>query len=64
MLRFKCRSIVVANLRRVMLLLAAAALVLSPAAARADLGDQLFKLLPDDGAPGGHGGPAAFKRGF
>jgi len=33
-----------------MKLLAAAALVLSTAAVRADLGDQLFKLLPDDGA--------------
>ncbi len=31
-------------------LLAAAASVLSTAAAYADLGDQLFKLLPDDGA--------------
>ena len=31
-------------------ILAAAALVLSTAAAQADLGDQLFKLLPDDGA--------------
>ncbi len=31
-------------------LVAAAASVLSTAAAYADLGDQLFKLLPDDGA--------------
>ena len=31
-------------------LLAAAASVLSTAPAHADLGDQLFKLLPDDGA--------------
>ncbi len=31
-------------------LLAAAALVLSTSAAQADLGDQLFKLLPNDGA--------------
>ena len=31
-------------------LLGAAVLVLSTAAAQADLGDQLFKLLPDDGA--------------
>ena len=34
------------------LLAAAAASVLSTAAASADLGDQLFKLLPDDGAAG------------
>ncbi|MCH8261104.1 MAG: FG-GAP repeat protein, partial [Planctomycetes bacterium] len=34
------------------LLVAAAASVLSTAAAYADLGDQLFKLLPDDGAAG------------
>ena len=33
-------------------LFAAAASVLSTAAANADLGDQLFKLLPDDGAAG------------
>ena len=37
-------------MRNVRPLLAAAALVLSTAAAHADLGDQLFKLLPDDGA--------------
>ncbi|MCH8879730.1 MAG: hypothetical protein IID34_07595 [Planctomycetes bacterium] len=37
-------------MRRFMPLLVAAALVLSTAAANADLGDQLFKLLPDDGA--------------
>ena len=49
MLRFKFRSIVVSNLRRLMPLLAAAALVLSAATAQADLGDQLFKLLPNDG---------------
>ena len=34
------------------LLFAAAATVLNPAPAYADLGDQLFKLLPDDGAEG------------
>ena len=34
------------------LLIAAAASVLSTATAYADLGDQLFKLLPDDGAEG------------
>ena len=34
------------------LLVAAAASVLSTPAAYADLGDQLFKLLPDDGAAG------------
>ena len=50
MLHFKFRSIVVANLRRLTSVLAAGALVLSPAAAQADLGDQLFKLLPEDGA--------------
>ena len=50
MLRFKFRSIVVASLRRLMPILAAAALVLGPTAAHADLGDQLAKLLPDDGA--------------
>ncbi len=33
-------------------LIAPAALVLSTAGAYADLGDQLFKLLPDDGAAG------------
>ncbi|MCZ6652632.1 MAG: FG-GAP repeat protein, partial [Planctomycetota bacterium] len=37
-------------MRRFMPLLAAAVIVLSTAAAQADLGDQLFKLLPDDGA--------------
>ncbi len=37
-------------MRPLMPLLAAVALVLSTAAAHADLGDQLFKLLPDDGA--------------
>ena len=37
-------------MRRLMPLLAAAAIVLSTTSARADLGDQLFKLLPDDGA--------------
>ena len=37
-------------MRRLLPLLASAALVLSTAAAQADLGDQLFKLLPDDGA--------------
>ena len=40
----------------IMPLLAAAVSVLSPAAAYADLGDQLFKLLPDDGAPFDHFG--------
>ena len=39
-------------MRHFMPLLAAAAFVLSTAAAQADLGDQLFKLLPDDGALG------------
>ena len=52
MLHFKFHSIVVANLRRLMLLLAATALVLSTTAAQADLGDQLFKLLADDGTAG------------
>ncbi|MCH8968343.1 MAG: FG-GAP repeat protein, partial [Planctomycetes bacterium] len=52
MLCFNSRSIVVTNLRRLMPLLAAAALVLSTAAAQADVGDQLFKLLADDGAEG------------
>ncbi len=37
-------------MRRFVPLLAAAALVLSTALAQADLGDQLFKLLADDGA--------------
>ena len=37
-------------MRHLTLLLAAAASVLSTAPAYADLGDQLFKLLPDDGA--------------
>ncbi|MCK4872872.1 MAG: FG-GAP repeat protein [Phycisphaerales bacterium] len=37
-------------MRYLMLLLAAAASVLSTAPAHADLGDQLFKLLPSDGA--------------
>ena len=37
-------------MRHLVPLLAAAASVLSTAAAYADLGDQLFKLLPDDGA--------------
>ena len=39
-------------MRYFMPLLAAAALFLSSAPAQADLGDQLFKLLPDDGAGG------------
>ncbi len=39
-------------MRHLMLLCATAALVLSPAPAQADLGDQLFKFLPDDGAAG------------
>ena len=39
-------------MRHFMPLLAAAALVLSPAAAQADLGDQLFKFLADDGSEG------------
>ncbi|MCH8342967.1 MAG: FG-GAP repeat protein [Planctomycetes bacterium] len=39
-------------MRHLMPLLAAAASVLSTAPAYADLGDQLFKLLPDDGAAG------------
>ncbi len=43
-------------MRHLMPLLATAALVLSTAAAYADLGDQLFKLLPDDAAAQG-GGP-------
>ena len=38
-------------MRHLMPLLAAVALVLSAAAVHADLGDQLFKLLPNDGAP-------------
>ena len=38
------------TMRHFMPLLAAAALVLSTAQAQADLGDQLFKLLADDGA--------------
>ena len=38
-------------MRHLMPLLAAAALVLSTSAAHADLGDQLFKLLPNDGWP-------------
>ncbi len=37
-------------MRQLLLLFAVLALFLSPAAAQADLGDQLFKLLPDDGA--------------
>ncbi len=37
-------------MRHLMPLLALSAIVLSAAAAQADLGDQLFKLLPDDGA--------------
>ena len=37
-------------MRRLMPVLAAAALLLSTAAAQADLGEQLAKLLPDDGA--------------
>ncbi|MCH8152249.1 MAG: FG-GAP repeat protein [Planctomycetes bacterium] len=37
-------------MRHLMPLLAAAAAVLSTGSAYADLGDQLFKLLPDDGA--------------
>ncbi|MCH7849918.1 MAG: FG-GAP repeat protein, partial [Planctomycetes bacterium] len=36
----------------VMPLLAAGVTLLSTGAAHADLGDQLFKLLPDDGAAG------------
>ena len=39
-------------MRHLLRLLAAAALALSTAAAHADLGDQLFKLLPDDGEAG------------
>ncbi len=39
-------------MRYLMPLLAAAALVLSTAGAYGDLGDQLFKLLADDGAMG------------
>ncbi|MCZ6612369.1 MAG: FG-GAP repeat protein [Planctomycetota bacterium] len=39
-------------MRHLMPLLAAAASVLSTAPAYADLGDQLFKLLADDGAAG------------
>ena len=38
-------------MRHLLRLLAAAALVLSTAVASADLGDQLFELLPDDGMP-------------
>ncbi|MCH8153379.1 MAG: FG-GAP repeat protein, partial [Planctomycetes bacterium] len=38
------------DMRHLTPLLAAAASVLSTAPAHADLGDQLFKLLPDDGA--------------
>ena len=49
MLHFKFRSIVVTNPRRLMPFLAAAALVLSTTTARADIGDQLFKLLPGCG---------------
>ncbi|MCZ6653400.1 MAG: hypothetical protein O7D91_10295 [Planctomycetota bacterium] len=52
MLRFKFRSIVVASVCHFMPLLAATGLLLSPASANADLGDQLFKLLPNDGAEG------------
>ncbi len=37
-------------MRHLMPLLAAGAIVLNTGAAYADLGDQLFKLLPDDGA--------------
>ncbi len=37
-------------MRSLMPVLAVAALVLSAGVAQADLGDQLFKLLPDDGA--------------
>ncbi len=40
-------------MRHLLRLLAAAVLVLSTAAAYADLGDQLFELLPPDGGPGG-----------
>ncbi len=43
-------------MRQFMLLLAAAALVLIPAAAHADLGDQLYKLLPNDGSEDDHFG--------
>ncbi len=39
-------------MRHLVLLLVAAALVLTTAAAQADLGDQIAKLLPDDGAAG------------
>ncbi len=42
-------------------LFAAAASVLSTAPAYADLGDQLFKLLPDDGAEGDFFGPASVR---
>jgi hypothetical protein len=38
------------NMRRLMSRLAAAALVPGTTAGRADLGDQLILLLPDDGA--------------
>jgi hypothetical protein len=58
MLRFKFRSIVVTNLRRLVSLLAAAALVLSTTAAQAGLGDQLFKLLADDGTTADYFGNA------
>ena len=37
-------------MRHLTLLLAATVSMLSTAPAQADLGDQLFKLLPDDGA--------------
>ncbi len=40
------------NMRHLMPLLAAAASVLSTAPVYADLGDELFKLLADDGAAG------------
>ncbi|MCK4872138.1 MAG: FG-GAP repeat protein [Phycisphaerales bacterium] len=43
-------------MRYLMLLLAAAASVLSTTAAHADFGDQLFKLLADDGAGGDYFG--------
>ncbi len=43
-------------MRRLIPLLAAAASVLSTAPAYADLGDQLTKLLPDDGATADHFG--------
>ncbi len=58
MLCFKFRAIVVANVRLLVRLIAVAVLALSPAAAQADLGDQLLKLLADDGAVGDRFGVA------